>query len=265
MLVDTHCHIHRRDFPLDLHEVLENAAVNDVMKIFCVGSDLKSSREAIEFQQKFNNEFGVKIFTILGTHPHEAKNFTNDDEVDLRKLIRENQGTVKGIGEIGLDYFYEFSPRDKQIAVFEQQLQIAIDHDLPVSFHVRDKTETPAVFDDFWPIINNFPQIRGVMHSFTDTRANLEIALSHGFYVGVNGIITFNKNPVQTEMYRAISLDRILLETDAPFLAPIPFRGKPDQPAYIKNIAEFLAEFANKSIQEIAEQTTKNARELFGT
>ena len=263
-LVDSHCHIHRHDFPIDTMEILKNASENHVTKIICVGTNLESSRETIKFAQEFSGQNGVDIFATLGTHPHEATSFTNNDDLEIRKLIKEHSTTVKGVGEIGLDYYYEFSPRAVQISAFEKQLQIALDHNLPVSFHLRDDAKNPGrVFEDFWPIVSNFPKVSGVMHSFTDVRANMEIAINHGFYIGVNGIVTFNKNPDQAEMYRSIPIERMLLETDSPYLSPVPFRGRTSQPAYVRNIAEFLSDFLSRPIQEIAEKTTENVTGLF--
>ncbi|MCL1876962.1 TatD family hydrolase [Candidatus Saccharibacteria bacterium] len=283
--VDTHCHIHEDDYPLDRVEVLKNAANAGVTEIFCVGTDIKSSQDAIQFANEFDEKFGVKISATIGVHPHEVKDLVEADYDVLSNLVNCAQDSLPskikngqisgpflhektvlcaklaGIGEIGLDYFYEFSPREVQIKALERQLQIASDHNLPVSFHVRDGAKNShSAFVDFWSIIANFPKIRGVMHSFTDTRDNLNRALNNGFFIGVNGIITFNKDPDQTAMYRAIPLDRILLETDTPFLSPKPFRGKPNQPSRIREIAEFLAEFMNVPVEKIAEQTTKNAR-----
>jgi len=264
ILIDSHCHIHEDDYPLDPHEVLKNSAKNNVTKIFCIGTNLESSQKAVKFAKKFNDLSDVSIFATLGVHPHESLTFTDNDNIEIRKLIKEKPSNIKGIGEIGLDYYYEFSPRDAQISAFESQLQIALDHSLPVSFHLRDDVKNPGrVFEDFWPIVSNFPKVRGIMHSFTDTHANMEIAIDRGFYIGVNGIVTFNKNPEQTKMYRSIPIERLVLETDAPYLSPTPFRGKISQPSYIKNIAEFLAEFLNKPIEEISEMTTKNIIGLF--
>ncbi|MDR0957199.1 MAG: TatD family hydrolase [Candidatus Nomurabacteria bacterium] len=289
MLTDTHCHIHEQDFPIPATEVLQNASANNVRQMFCVGTSIQSSEDAVEFVKKYDksvlassknnmeipkqvqddesiiqDDERLSFFAILGVHPHETKTFSDEDDKTLRDLIKNNREIIKGIGEIGLDYYYEFSPRKTQISVLEKQLQIAASHSLPISFHVRDSRENSGeVWTDFWSVINNFSNIRAVMHSFTDTRVNLGKALERGFYIGVNGIITFNKNPAQTEMYREIPLNRILLETDAPFLAPKPFRGQTNQPAYIKNIAEFLADFTDNSLEKIAEITTKNAGDLF--
>ena len=259
-LIDTHCHIHESDYPLDRATVLRDAATANVTEIFCIGTDVESSRDAVRFAREFDGKFGVKISATVGAHPHHAKDLVDADYDVLKKLATE----AVGMGEIGLDYFYEFSPRKAQIAALERQLQIAVDHNLPVVFHTRDGGKNSySAFDDIWSIIDNFPGIRGIFHSFTDTRENLKRAVDRGFFIGVNGIMTFNKNPEQAEMYRTIPLDRMVIETDAPFLSPKPFRGKTNQPSYVRNIAEFIASTHSVSLAKIANQTTKNALSVF--
>ena len=261
MLVDTHCHIHEADFPLDSRAVLAAAHAADVAKIVCVGTSMTSSRDAVEFANAHEN-----VFAALGVHPHETADFSSADLDELEKLARENPEKVVAIGEIGLDYFYEFAPRDKQIAALEKQLDLAQKLNLPISFHVRDGAKNRhSAFADLWAILANFRgNFRAVLHSYTDqNRENLEIALAKNFYFGVNGIATFAKISEQ-DLWREIPLPRMILETDAPFLAPVPFRGKPNQPSYIPQIAEFLAKLKNENYNEIAKVTTENAEKLFG-
>ena len=248
MLIDTHCHIQEADYPLDREAVLKFADAEGVQKVLVVGTDLKSSIAAIEFSTQHEN-----VWAILGVHPHEAR-YGIDGLAGLLTAPK-----VVGVGEIGLDYFYDHSPRDVQIEVLNRQMELALKHDLPISFHVRE------AFDDFWPIIDNFAgRTRGVIHSFTDNAKNLEQALNRDFLVGINGIATFNKDPNQHEMYQVVPLDRIVLETDAPFLAPAPYRGQPNQPAFIKDIAEFLADLHQVEFDEVATKTTTAAEKLFG-
>lgn len=247
-LIDTHCHIHEADFPLDHAETLAAAQVAGVTKIICVGTDMQSSLAAVEFAATHDD-----VWSILGVHPHEAK-FGIDG---LESLLTKPK--VVGVGEIGLDYFYNHSPRETQIEMLNQQLELALKYDLPISFHVRE------AFDDFWPIIDNFAgRARGVVHSFTDSIQNLEQALNRDFMIGVNGIATFNKDPGQHKMYQSIPLERTVLETDAPFLSPSPHRGQTNQPAFVKEIAEFLADLHESEFDEVASKTTAAAERLFG-
>ena len=190
---------------------------------------------------------------MLGVHPHEAK----DGCTAIGGLLAERHEKVVGIGEIGLDYYYDNSPREEQIKILEQQLQWAMEYDLPVSFHVRE------AFDDFWPIFDNFHGIRGVLHSFTDTQANLEAGFSRGLYVGINGISTFTKDPSQQRMYAELPLERMLLETDAPFLTPAPLRGKMNEPSYVGRVAEHASSLRGVSLDVVSRMTTDNARKLF--
>lgn len=245
-LVDTHCHIHEAEYLLPVDEVLQRARTNGVQQMLCIGTNETSSFEAVEFAAKH-----VNVFAIVGVHPHDAK-----DGYDTIAELVQHPRTV-GIGEIGLDYFYTHSSRELQIRALEVQLQLASDNSLPVSFHVRE------AFGDFWPVIDNFPGIRGVLHSFTDTIAELEKGLSRGLYVGVNGISTFTKDEGQKAMFMAIPLDRLLLETDAPFLTPVPFRGKVNEPGLVKEVALHYARMRGIAYDELARQTTANAKTLF--
>ena len=245
-LVDTHCHIHETEYSLPPEEVLARAHEAGVATLLCVGTSVQSSRDAISFAAVHD-----EVYATVGVHPHDTK--------DGYKAIAELAGQEKvvAIGEIGLDYYYGHSPRDIQIAALEAQLQIARDHRLPVSFHVRE------AFDDFWPVLGNFPEIRGVLHSFTDTQANLEYGLGRGLYVAVNGISTFTKDERQKAMFMAIPLDRLLLETDAPFLTPAPFRGKVNEPGMVREVAKYHAAARGLELDELAQRTTANAEALF--
>lgn len=246
MLIDTHCHIHESDYPLDITETIRHAHDKSVEKFLCVGTSLKSSREAIVFAKQHD-----EAFPTIGVHPHDTK----DGWVELDEIFDDS---VIAIGEIGLDYYYDHSPRDVQIRALEWQIDLALRHDLPIVFHVRD------AFEDFWPIFDNFSTIRGVLHSFTDNQTNLEEGLKRGLYIGVNGISTFTKDETQKKVFASIPLDRLLFETDAPFLTPAPHRGKVNEPSLVHTIAEFHAEQRGISLEEVARVTSANAHDLFG-
>jgi len=246
MLIDTHCHIHE-PYELSIDKVLEDAAEAGVGEYICIGTSEESSRLAIDFVRLHQ-----EAYAAIGVHPHDTK--------DGYSAINDLAGTsskIVAVGEIGLDYFYTHSSREVQMEALEVQIQIALRHDLPIIFHVRE------AFDDFWPIFDKYPGIRGEMHSFTDTSANLQKALERGLYIGVNGISTFTKDEVQKNTFDSIPLDRLLLETDAPFLTPAPLRGKVNQPAYVKLVAEYHANRRGISLEDIADATTANARKLF--
>ncbi len=251
MLIDTHCHIHDLNYPLDPVESIERSHYAGVNKIVCIGTDSENSALAVDFAGKHDN-----IFATIGVHPHEPMH----NMESLAELLETKNPKIIAIGEIGLDYYYDHRPKDIQKKILIEQIQLALDYDLPIVFHVRD------AFDDFWPIIDLFKDktIRGVLHSFTDRQENLDIALKRGFYIGMNGFCTFIKNEAQSAMYLNVPMDKMLIETDAPYLTPKPFRGKVNEPAYVKNIAEFIATSRGIDISEVAKITSKNAYDLFG-
>lgn len=247
-LIDTHCHIHEADYPLAAEEVLTRARAAGVTKLLCVGTSEESSREAVEFAALHDG-----VFASVGVHPHETKE--GYDEV--RQLLELEKTKIVAVGEIGLDYFYTHSPRDVQIKALESQIDAALRHNMPIIFHVRE------AFDDFWPLFDNFHSIRGVLHSFTDTAQQMEEGLRRGLFIGVNGISTFTKDASQQDMLARIPSERLLLETDAPFLTPVPLRGKVNEPAFVKHVAEFHAEKRGISLDELASITSANAERLF--
>lgn len=244
-LIDTHCHIHSKEYK-EANPSYQHALENGVEKMICVGTDPKDAVLAVEFAQH-----NKQAFAAIGVHPHEAQYGIGA----LPELIGRDK--VVAIGEIGLDYFYSHSDKGSQQAILEEQLQLAVEAKLPVIFHVRE------AFDDFWPIFHNFRSITGVLHSFTDSNTNAEKALQEGLFIGVNGISTFTKDAQQKELFRTLPLNRIVLETDAPYLTPAPWRGKVNEPAFVKRVAEHLSTERSTTVEEIATQTTHNATHLF--
>lgn len=247
-LIDTHCHIHE-SYELPIKDTLFEAEQAGVKKMLCVGTSEKSSRQAIAFAHLHH-----EAYAVIGVHPHDTK----DGYTEIAALAEEGGDKLVAVGEIGLDYFYTHSPREVQLQALRDQIQVALDHNLPIVFHVRE------AFDDFWPLFDSFEGIRGVLHSFTDSKENMLKAIEKGLYIGVNGISTFTKDEAQKDMFDSIPLDKIVFETDAPFLTPTPYRGKINQPAYVRIIAEHHAQRRGISFEEIATQSTLNARTLFG-
>jgi TatD DNase family protein len=269
-LVDTHCHIQSagletgeattrklwaKDPSLTGDTLAKTAAAAGVIRLICVGCDLEDSRLAVEFVQK-----QAHCWASIGIHPHEAKHFFGRDASEqvasFASLVARPK--VVAIGECGLDYYYEHSPRAVQLKALEFQLGLALAAGLPLIFHVRQ------AFDDFWSVFDSYKGVSGVLHSYTDSATNLDKALARGLYLGVNGIATFTKDSEQLKVYQAIPLDNLLLETDAPFLAPAPHRGSVNQPKNISAIADFLAKLRGDDPNELATTTTDNARQLFG-
>lgn len=251
---DTHCHIHESSYP-DADAARDRAHLAGIGRLICVGTDETTSTEAATYARKHDD-----VWASVGLHPHDASHgpaglatlkelLDNDKNSHVRKIV--------AIGECGLDYFYDNSPRDQQIAMIEAQLQLATDYALPVIFHVRE------AFEDFWPIYENFNGIRGVLHSFTDSAAHRDRAIAHGLYIGVNGIATFTKDEAQRAMYGSIPLENLLLETDSPFLTPIPHRGMVNEPAFITHVAHYIANLQSINLKELSRATERNATKLF--
>ncbi len=243
---DTHCHIHQSDYPLETERVIKNAQEASISRLICVGVDEQSSQEAIELSAKHS-----EIYASAGVHPHEAQFGVEG----IKTLVKKPK--VIAIGECGLDYYYEHSSKEDQVRALEQQITLALDNDLPLIFHVRD------AFEDFWSVMNNFKNIQGVLHSFTGEKSDLEEGLKRGLYFGINGISTFTKDAAQKEMFNDIPLNKVLLETDAPFLTPHPHRGKKNEPAFTLLVAEHLAQQRKISPEELSTITEKNVNSLF--
>jgi len=270
-LFDTHCHIHemmRRTTPVydkwhsDGAErmpegVIHAACDAGVKRMLCVGTTLADSELAVEFVAERDG-----LWASIGIHPHEAHDHLSAaTKSQFKALLKDGPLACKivAIGECGLDYFYDHSPREAQVELLKFQIELALEYDLPLSFHVRE------AFDDFWPILESYSgaKIRGVLHSYTDNAANLERAVKHGLFLGVNGIVTFTKNEAQRVIYRTIPQHLLLLETDAPFLTPVPFRGKICEPKHVREAAEYLADLRGVHLEDLASATTANARALF--
>lgn len=250
-LVDTHCHIHFADYQLDAEVVVQDAILAGVTQMICVGCTLQDSKLGIEFARRHHG-----VSASIGLHPHEASQYVNNSDALQQFHELSSHSEVIAIGEIGLDYYYNHSTPEDQAKLLRFQLNIAQERNLPVIFHVRD------AFDDFWPIYDEFKP-RGVIHSFSAGMPELEQILKRNLYVGLNGIMTFTKNEVQLDTAKQIPLDNIVLETDAPFLTPTPYRGTICQPKYVLATAEFLSQLRDIPLASFAKATTANARALF--
>ena len=251
MYIDTHCHLNFPQYDADRAMVIGNAKKAGVKKFINPGVDLYSSKQAIELAQKYP---GV-IFAAVGIHPYEAQ---HDPEV--RELERLLTGVV-AIGECGLDYHQykgerALGKKDKQKRLFANQLELALKHTLPVIFHCRDG------FDDFFNVLDSLPRApRGVIHCFSGGLQEVREAQKRGFFIGIDGNVTYSKH--LQSIITSIPLSMILLETDAPYLTPIPHRGTRNEPKYIPLIAKEIARLLGVSTKEVEETTTTNARSLF--
>lgn len=267
-LTDTHCHIQEALKPSDSgaptnrlwakagnpdpSEIIARAREADVTRLICVGTTLQDSKMAVEFVQD-----RPTCWASIGIHPHEAKDYAQNSSAWEEFATLASKPKVVAVGECGLDYFYEHSPKGQQEIILRNQIEIAIKHGLPLIFHVRD------AFDDFWPIFDSYKGLRGVIHSFSARPADLEQIIKRDLHIGLNGIMTFTKNQEQLAAAKAVPLDKLLLETDAPFLTPAPYRGTICEPKHVRVTAEFLAHLRDEPIETIAQASTQNAVSLF--
>jgi TatD DNase family protein len=251
MFIDTHCHLDLKQYEQDREKVIQRAIKNKINTIISIGTDLISSQKSIELAEKF-----AVIYASVGIHPNDCAQIDDKAINQIKKLTAHNK--VVAIGEIGLDYYRNYAPVKKQQEIFKSQLKLARSLKLPVIIHNRDAHE------DIYNILvdEKAAEIGGVFHSFTGDQHFLESILAFNFYVSFTGSVTF-KNSKSKELVQNVPLEKLLLETDSPFLTPVPFRGKKNEPAYITYIAEKIAQIKKISIEELAEITTENAKNLF--
>lgn len=251
MLIDTHAHIHFDEYRDELDDVLANAAEAGVDRIICVGVDEVDSGQALAVARAYEH-----IYATVGLHPHEAaRGYEALEEV---ARLAELDPKVVGIGECGLDYYRELSDRDDQERALRFQIELGLERGLPMVFHVRD------AFDDFFTILDEYSGVRGLVHCFTAGVAEMEGAVERGLSVALNGIMTFTKDKDQLEAAWRVPLDRLVLETDCPFLTPAPKRGQRNEPAHLSLTARFLAKLRGEDMEELSRATSQNAVDLFG-
>ena len=249
MYIDTHCHLSYEDYDDIESVILENRA-NGIDKIIVSGCTKDSIVESIELSKQYDD-----VYLTIGYHPSEASVITEDDLKWLEQVISEYD-KVLGIGEIGLDYHYGKDDSFKQKELFRRQMELAKIKKLPVVIHTRDATE------DTIHILKEFPTVIGDSHCFSGSIETAHIYVSMGYKLGIGGVVTF-KNSNLFKVVQGVGLDNIVLETDAPYLTPEPFRGKTNSSKYIPVIADRVAELLNVSVEEVSDITTKNALDLF--
>lgn len=257
--VDTHCHLNFSAYDEDRQQALQRAHDAGVTRIVIPAVDLKSIEEALQLATPENG-----IFVAAGIHPTSTANFT----IEVLKTVRElaNDARIVAIGEIGLDYYWDESPKSKQIEAFEAQLAVASDMDLPVIIHNRDSTDDVLRILEKWASQLKTPlrDRPGVMHSFSGDLPAAERAVAAGFYLGITGPVTFKKKVDELQrIVQHIPIDRLLVETDGPYLTPEPYRGRRNEPAYIPYIVRKIAELRGIDETEAAHVTTENANRLF--
>jgi TatD DNase family protein len=249
-LIDTHAHLQFDELSGQVPAVLHRAHEAGVEKIITVGVDTDDSRQAVVLAATYE-----QVWATVGIHPHEAGEAANAADY-LRDLAARRK--VVAIGECGFDFYRSRSSHEEQEAVVRTQIELALELNLPLIFHVRE------AFEHFFTVLRDYQPLRGVVHSFTGGPAELEQVLAAGLQVALNGIMTFTRDEAQLEAARVVPLERLLLETDCPYLSPAPHRGKTNEPARVAEIAAFLAELRGEPLEMLGTQTSANAEALFG-
>lgn len=251
-LFDTHTHLNADQFEGIENKIIANAAEHGVGYMAVVGFDRKTIVKTLELSQKY-----AEIISVVGCHPTEAHKYDKKFEADLENWLELDK--VLMLGEIGLDFYWDSAPQDTQAEVFRRQIAIAKEHNLPITIHNRDATaEVYKILKE-----EKVPEAGGIMHSFGDDSEWAKKFLDLGMHLSFSGVLTFKKTEEVRQAAAITPLDKLLIETDAPYLAPEPKRGKRNEPAYVKYVAEKLAEVRGLSLEEITKITSRNAFELF--
>ena len=249
MLTDSHCHLFYDQIFRDIDNVLIRSKILGVSRFICVGTNINDSLLSLDIAEKFEN-----VYCSAGIHPHDSQD-VDKDYIQQIELIMNSKKMI-AIGEIGLDYFRNISSKKNQIKVFNELLQLAEKINKPIIFHNRDADQ------DIIDILSSYPNVIGVSHCFSSTLSTAKKLLDMGYYISFSGNLTF-KNSDLSKVAKYLPLDRLLVETDSPYLSPEPYRGKPNEPGRTRYVAEKLAEIHNISFESVAEQTTKNINKLF--
>lgn len=247
-MIDTHAHLNVTEYNDDIDEVIKRAKEKQVEKIIVVGMDYETSLKAIELSSKYH-----ELYATVGIHP----GYVNDSDHNKLNELYNNKKVI-AVGEIGLDYYWTDDNRELQEKVFEEQIQKAITLNLPVIIHTRNS------FKETYEIVKKYQgKVKGVFHCFSSDYNDALKAIELGFYIGIDGPITFKNNQVLLEIVQNVPLEKLLIETDSPYLTPIPFRGKRNEPGNVYYVAQKIAEIKNISFDEVKKITTNNAVKLF--
>jgi len=252
LIFDSHTHLNAEQFNEDIPETIQRAKELGVTEMAVVGFDTPTIEKSLELSQQYK-----EIQSIIGWHPTEAGSYTPEIEKKIQQLLTTPK--VVALGEIGLDYYWMEDPKEVQDRVFRRQIAIAKEMNLPISIHTRDAME------DTYKILKeeDIRDIGGIMHSFSGDPEWMAKFLEMGMHISLSGVVTFKKALEVQEVAKAVPLDRLLVETDAPYLAPVPYRGKRNEPGYTRYVVEKIAELREVPFEEIAKQTTTNAHRLF--
>ena len=263
-MIDTHAHLNDGRLCTEIPELLDRAKENGVKGIILASADMKDSREEMEIVRKYHSA-ELALWCTVGVHPHEASTYSDDSHEQLRDWLDHRiEHRIVALGEIGLDYYYDHSPREIQRAVFRRQLELAYEADIPFVLHLRDAVaDTLDILGDFQKR-GALRSVPGVCHNFSESVEVASILLGHGLYLGFDGPLTFKNSRKAPEVVEMAPFDRLLIETDAPYLTPVPYRGTRNEPSYVRYVLEKMAQIKGVSIEEADRITTENTQALFG-
>ena len=260
-LTDTHCHLDFNNFNIDREEVITRAEEAGIEKLLVPGIDLSSSRAAIQLAEKYPS-----IYAAVGVHPNSGKTWDNRTLTDLKILAQHPK--VVAIGEIGLDFYRDHTPQNVQKKIFRDQLEFSSEIGKPVIIHCREAFQVVLKLLTKWQLQlkemkNPLADIPGVLHSYSGNNSQAEILMEKNFFIGISGPVTYNNANEIRQVISGVTIKKILIETDSPFLTPHPYRGKRNEPAYVSYVVERIAEILQKSSLEIGEITSNNSEKLF--
>lgn len=258
-LIDTHAHLNLGQYDSDQVDIIDKALEAGVCRIVTPGVTLESCLSSFDLYDRYPDLFAC----ALGIHPTDAAEWSG--EIRAEFVQRASHPAVVAIGETGLDYYWDDCPKDVQHQALREQIQLARELKLPLIFHVRDKKGSQAAYTDLLRIMReeNAAEVGGVMHCFSGTLDFAREAIAQNFYLALGGVLTFKNAPELQQVAREIDIQHLVLETDSPWLTPVPYRGKRNQPAYVRYVAEKLAELKQIPVEQVAELTSANARRLF--
>ena len=252
MLIDSHAHLEMPDFKKDLEAVIQRAKESGIGYIFTVGTEKRDWKRTLEIANSYSS-----VYAILGVHPHHAKEIDGETYPILQKLCRDEK--VKAYGEIGLDFYRNLSPRDIQLKRFREQIGFAKEQGFPIVVHDREAhQETLEILRS-----EKASECGGIIHCFSGDYEMAKVCMDMGFYISIPGSITFNNAERFREIVKKLPLDALLVETDAPFLTPVPFRGKRNEPSYVRYTAQKVADIKKVPFEKVAEVTSENALRVY--
>ena len=250
MLIDTHVHLNSEQFKDTVDDVINRALDNDVKIMVVVGFDHTTNRRAIALAEQYSF-----VYATVGYHPTEAKDIKEEDFKTLFKLLQHPK--VVGVGECGLDFYWDKEHNTEQIAVFKRQIELSLALDKPLIIHMRDASE--ATYD----VLKEYKQLKGIMHCYSGSAEMAPLFIELGLHISLGGPVTFKNGHKPKKVAEVVALEHLLVETDSPYLSPHPFRGKQNEPARVKLVAEEIARIKSLSFETVAKETTKNALALF--